>query len=379
MPVMIEARVSRFDLITPTAEKQIEQLQPRDKSKVINTLEKPIRLDRCKKLAKEKNVPLWRARVTDDIRITFCRVGDKICVVHVGAHAVADHFIDRVNSPLSLNPKPLKESLVMKKTAVVSTTRSQETPNYVSGGSNANGWHDLMERGIKTLIDGHMVDELEVMRELATDQIKDVRDEVNGQAEAITKLSTRVNDLVSGVEQAKAEQVKLATELTRIGISQRDDTKRQGEDLARSMAKTTQEQDRRVTDLGQKLVHVTELTDERLSALSHAAGIQEQRTTRLGEGLAQVKEQLAQADKVTQELVSRIDKMQAVVTGMGKTLTMFAEEHEVTATKLQELKASIDEAASRSWAARWKRWSRTFRVMFAKATGTTNDSEQVPA
>lgn len=270
----------------------------------------------------------------------------------------------------------------MKRNAVVSTVKTEVPNSYAAPEMNGGGWRDFMERGIKGLVDHVMIDDLETIRELATDQIKDVRKELDSQVESITKLASRLNDLATNVEQSKAEQGHQADELAQLGLSLRAEAKRQGKEIAQNRANAaieSQERDRKIAALDQKLVELTRLIDDRFNAAAAAVQSQVQPTAKFSEEVALLRRHQEQAGVSTRELAAQIEQLQVALPRIDKEMMILAENHGTITSALAEIQTRQAAQAARPWNARWKRWCRAFRSLFAKQTSATyGDSPRQP-
>jgi hypothetical protein len=119
----------RMHDLTPQAEKNIAQLAPPDRLKVLRILHHPVRQERCGKLSRLARYGLWHFDVTRSIRVTYRLLGGRACVLHVGTHAEFDHFVDHYSGNIPSHLIPMEESIVMKKH---STKDSVSTANGIA-------------------------------------------------------------------------------------------------------------------------------------------------------------------------------------------------------------------------------------------------------
>lgn len=325
---MRPAKLVVFQFITPPAEKAVEDLPAQDRAKVIKTLSQPVRLDRCKKMAKVRSTPLWRARVTDNLRITFCWIANQVCVVHVGAHAVSDHYVAHVDNGPPSHFKSLKESFIMKKNTNGTLVQESIPP---ASGAGTNAWHEWMERGIRGLVENVVVDDMNTLQKLNEEQLQLVGNETRRLAEDNVVTKARIDELATALEQGRSSQ---RTELVEMAAALRQEIQREKADVNNTVASATQELERR----------------------------------------------LANAGAENQAMAARLEKMDAELAKVLGTLASLTEQHAATVNALNEMKRAASErgtqATNQGWKSRITRLAQAVQTYFRKAKPTP---QSIPA
>ncbi|MBI2808709.1 MAG: hypothetical protein HYX68_27285 [Planctomycetes bacterium] len=261
----------------------------------------------------------------------------------------------------------------MKNNAVVSTMKTKQPPAVAAPNGYRGGWREHMELALKGLVDDSATEQLDTMYKLLSDPINELRDKLQGHADTVTKLASRLGELARTMEQSKVEEARQADELAKLGESIRAEAKRQGE----QMTSAVQEQAHRIGAVDDKFAVVGVLR-ERLNVAEAGVESQGQRLDALVGEIGELRQLQECTGAAAKELAAQLAQMRAMLTQVRADLAALAAQHDTTTCALAELKSRQEQLESNPWTAGLKRWCRAIWSLVGKSNKVTPGATAEP-